>query len=151
MAAAPLRVGCIGMGWWSDVLADAIGRSGKLEIAACYTRSADKRAAFAAKYGCRPVASYEAILADPAIEAIVNERRRGIGAVDGDHRAEEVITALTSPSGHIVKNRSCCIVRGRTAFHSFSPCEVGPFRVLRFFARQAPSRPSTPARQRRQC
>jgi predicted dehydrogenase len=72
MAVAPLRVACIGMGWWSDVLADAIGRSGKLEIVACYTRSPDKRAAFAAKYGCRPVASYEAILADPTIEAIVN-------------------------------------------------------------------------------
>jgi predicted dehydrogenase len=49
MAVAPLRVACIGMGWWSDVLADAIQRSGKLEIAACYTRSDDKRAAFAAK------------------------------------------------------------------------------------------------------
>jgi predicted dehydrogenase len=72
MAVAPLRVACIGMGWWSDVLADAIRRSGKLTIAACYTRSPDKRAAFAAKYGCRPVASYEAILADPQIEAIVN-------------------------------------------------------------------------------
>jgi predicted dehydrogenase len=72
MAVAPVRVACIGMGWWSDVLADAIARSGKLAIAACYTRSADKRAAFAAKYGCRPVPSYEAILADPAIEAIIN-------------------------------------------------------------------------------
>jgi predicted dehydrogenase len=72
MAFAPLRVGCIGLGWWSDVLADAIRRSGKLQIGACYTRSPDKRAAFAAKYGCRPAESYEAMLADPAIEAIVN-------------------------------------------------------------------------------
>ena len=32
------------MGWWSDVLADAIQRSGKLEIVACYTRSEEKRA-----------------------------------------------------------------------------------------------------------
>ena len=60
------------MGWWSDVLADAIQRSGKLTIAACYTRSPDKRAAFAKKYGCRPAESYEAILADRDIEAIVN-------------------------------------------------------------------------------
>ncbi|HWF94456.1 MAG TPA: Gfo/Idh/MocA family oxidoreductase [Xanthobacteraceae bacterium] len=71
MGIAPLRVACIGMGWWSDVLADAIQRSGQIEVAACYTRSPDKRMAFAAKYGCRPVASYEAILTDPAIEAIV--------------------------------------------------------------------------------
>jgi predicted dehydrogenase len=72
MAFEPLRVACIGMGWWSDVLADAITRSGKLKIAACYTRSDDKRQAFAVKYGCRALPSYEAILGDPEIEAIIN-------------------------------------------------------------------------------
>ncbi|HTO48113.1 MAG TPA: Gfo/Idh/MocA family oxidoreductase [Burkholderiales bacterium] len=72
MSAASLRVACIGMGWWSDVLADAIVRSGKLKIAACYTRSAEKRARFAAKYDCTPAPSYEAILEDRSIEAIVN-------------------------------------------------------------------------------
>jgi predicted dehydrogenase len=60
------------MGWWSDVLADAIQRSGKLEIVSCYTRSEEKREKFAAKYRCRPAASYEALLADPGIEAIIN-------------------------------------------------------------------------------
>ena len=68
----PLRVACIGMGWWSDVLADAIQRSKKLRIVACFTRSEDKRKAFAAKYGCVPAPSYEAILKDRSIEAIVN-------------------------------------------------------------------------------
>jgi predicted dehydrogenase len=68
----PLRVASIGIGWWSDVLADAIKRSGKLEIVACYSRSADKRAAFATKYGCRAAPSYEEILDDPTVEAIIN-------------------------------------------------------------------------------
>ena len=45
MSEAPLRVAVLGMGWWSDVLADAIKRSDKLEIVACFTRSEDKRAA----------------------------------------------------------------------------------------------------------
>jgi len=67
-----MKVACIGMGWWSDVLADAIKRSGKLAIAGCYSRSADKREKFAAKYGCRAYPSYEAVLADRGIEAIVN-------------------------------------------------------------------------------
>src|SRR5260221_257143 len=58
--------------WWSDVLADAIQRSGKLEILSCYTRSEEKRKNFAAKYRCRPAATYEAMLADPEIEAIIN-------------------------------------------------------------------------------
>lgn len=74
---APLRVACIGMGWWSDVLADAIRRSGKLAIAACYSRAAEKRAAFAAKYGCRAASSYDEILADRSIEAIVNTTPNG--------------------------------------------------------------------------
>jgi predicted dehydrogenase len=65
-------VACIGIGWWSDALADAIQRSGKLEILSCYTRSDEKREKFAAKYRCRPAASYEAMLADPEIEAIIN-------------------------------------------------------------------------------
>jgi len=60
------------MGWWSDVLADAIERSGKLKIVACYSRSEDKRRKFAEKYGCRASESYEAILVEPEIEAIVN-------------------------------------------------------------------------------
>src|SRR6267378_2975147 len=67
-----LRVACIGMGWWSDVLADAMQRSKKLKIVACYTRSEEKRRAFAAKYGCSAAPSYEAVLKDRAIEAIVN-------------------------------------------------------------------------------
>lgn len=60
------------MGWWSDVLADAVQRSGKLKIVACFTRSEEKRRAFAAKYGCGAAPSYEAILEDRAVEAIVN-------------------------------------------------------------------------------
>jgi predicted dehydrogenase len=60
------------MGWWSDVLADAMKRSGKFEIVSCYTRSDAKRQAFAKKYGCAPAPGYEAILNDRSIEAIVN-------------------------------------------------------------------------------
>jgi predicted dehydrogenase len=72
MSVEPLRVACVGMGWWSDVLADAIVRSGRLKIVACFTRSEEKRAKFAAKYGCKAVPSYAAILEDRSIEAIVN-------------------------------------------------------------------------------
>ncbi|HEU0160044.1 MAG TPA: Gfo/Idh/MocA family oxidoreductase [Hyphomicrobiaceae bacterium] len=68
----PLRVASIGIGWWSDVLADAVKRSGKLKIVSCYSRSPDKRTAFAERYACRAAASYEAVLADPEVEAILN-------------------------------------------------------------------------------
>ena len=67
-----MNVACIGMGWWSDVLADAIQRSGKLKIAACFSRSKEKREAFAAKYRCRAAGSYEEILSEKSIEAVIN-------------------------------------------------------------------------------
>jgi len=67
-----MNVACLGMGWWSDVLADAMKRSGKLKIVTCFSRSPEKREAFAKKYGCRAAGSYEEILADKNIEAIVN-------------------------------------------------------------------------------
>src|SRR5688572_15156900 len=72
MATERVRVGCIGMGWWSDVLADAMQRSKKFEIAACYTRSEEKRKAFGRKYNCRAAPDYEAMLKDSSIEAIIN-------------------------------------------------------------------------------
>ena len=70
--AEPLRVACIGMGWWSDVLADAVTRSSKLKIVACFSRSHDKRQAFAKKYGCLAAPSYDAILQDAGVEAVIN-------------------------------------------------------------------------------
>ena len=77
MATEPLRVACLGMGWWSDVLADAIKRTDKIEIVSCYTRSPDKREAFAKKYGCKAAASYEDVL------------KRQIHRGDRQHHAEQ--------------------------------------------------------------
>jgi len=67
-----VRVASIGLGWWSDVLADAIKRSGKLKIVACFSRSEEKRNAFGSKYACRVARSYEEILDDKSIEAVIN-------------------------------------------------------------------------------
>jgi predicted dehydrogenase len=72
-----MKVACLGMGWWSDVLADTIRKSSKIQIAACFSRSAEKRQAFAARYGCRAAASYEEILNDKSITAIINTTPNG--------------------------------------------------------------------------
>ena len=73
MSAKTLKVAAIGIGWWSDVLADAVSRTGgRLEIVACFTRSADKRQAFADRYGCTAMASFEEILAHDEIDGIIN-------------------------------------------------------------------------------
>ena len=67
-----LRTASIGLGWWSKELASAVqGKSDKIQIVACYSRSADKRVAFAETYAARPLESYEAVLADPEVEAVI--------------------------------------------------------------------------------
>jgi predicted dehydrogenase len=73
----PLRVAALGIGWWSDVLADAVKRSDLIDLVACYTRSEAKRRGFASKYACRAAASYEDILDDDTIEAVLNTTPNG--------------------------------------------------------------------------
>ena len=67
----PLRVAWIGVGWWGNVLADAAVRAGTLKIVGGTARSADKRTAFAAKYGARDHATLDAVLADAEVEGVV--------------------------------------------------------------------------------
>lgn len=67
-----LKVASVGLGWWSDVLADAVKRSNNVEIAGCFTRSADKREAFCKTYGGTNFSSLEDLLADDSIDAIIN-------------------------------------------------------------------------------
>lgn len=67
-----LRAASVGLGWWSNELAQAVqGKSDKLQIVSCHSRSADKRAAFAERFGCGQHESYEAVLADPEIDAVI--------------------------------------------------------------------------------
>jgi len=109
MAQAPLKVACIGMGWWSDVLADAMKRSNRFELAACYTRSKEKRKAFATKYGCKAATSYEEILNDRSIDAVINttpnnvhlETTRG-AAQAGKHVFLDKPIANTVADGHAI-------------------------------------------------
>ena len=60
------------MGWWSDVLADAIKRSGKLQIVTCFSRSEEKRKAYAKKYQCDAAETFEEVLANKSVEGIIN-------------------------------------------------------------------------------
>ncbi len=62
----------LGLGWWSDVLADAVQRAPGVEIVTCFSRSEEKRVNFAKKYGCEAANSYEEILANPAVHGIIN-------------------------------------------------------------------------------
>ena len=109
MSAEPVRVAALGMGWWSDVLADAVQRTAEIEIASCYTRSDDKRRAFAEKYGCTAAASYDDILADDSIAAIINTTPNDVhlestraAAAAGKHIFLDKPIANTVADGHAI-------------------------------------------------
>ena len=67
----PVRAASVGTGRWAGTLADAAGQGTGLTVVACTSRSADHRALFARKHGCRDVATFDAVLADPEVEAVV--------------------------------------------------------------------------------
>jgi predicted dehydrogenase len=66
-----VRAAAVGVGGWGRVLADAAGRDTGLALVACTSRSADNRATFAKAYGCRALPSFDAVLADPDVEAVI--------------------------------------------------------------------------------
>lgn len=66
-----VRLASVGLGWWGNVLADAVKRGGAAEIVSCFARTESTRQAFAGKYGCRAASSLDEILKDPEVEGLL--------------------------------------------------------------------------------
>ena len=67
-----IKAASIGLGWWSDELAKSIqGKSKKIKIVSCYSKSKKKRINFSKKYKTNYHDSFMAILKDPKIDAII--------------------------------------------------------------------------------
>jgi len=66
-----VRFAFVGLGWWSNMLADAAKKSDRIEIAACLSRSKNKMADFTKHYGGRICESYEDLVSSKDIDAII--------------------------------------------------------------------------------
>ena len=67
-----IKAASIGLGWWSDELAKSIhGKSKKIKIVSCYSRSKKKRIEFSKKYKINCHDSYKNIINDPNIDAVI--------------------------------------------------------------------------------
>ena len=67
-----IKAASVGLGWWSDELAKSIqGKSKKIKIVSCYSRSKKKRINFSKKYKTHYHNSFKAILKDPKIDAVI--------------------------------------------------------------------------------
>jgi predicted dehydrogenase len=102
-----LRAASVGLGWWSDELAKAIaGTSERIKIVACTSRSPEKRRAFSEAFGARPLGSYEEVLGDPEIDAVLLTTPHSLHAEHviaaaraGKHTFVEKPFTLTAASG----------------------------------------------------
>lgn len=66
-----VRVGLVGIGSWSGVIADAVARSKKAKLVTCFSRTPGKRAAYSRKYGCDQEKSFEEMLKRDDVEGIL--------------------------------------------------------------------------------
>ncbi len=68
----PVRLAPVGLGRWAAVLARGALRGDVIELASCFTRSRERRAAFCEEFGIpRSASSYDELLADDTIEGVV--------------------------------------------------------------------------------
>ncbi len=66
-----VRIAFVGLGWWSDRLADAAKGSSRIAISACHSNSESKMAAFTKRYGGAAKRTYEDVINDERIDAVV--------------------------------------------------------------------------------
>jgi predicted dehydrogenase len=66
-----VRVGLVGIGSWSGVIANAAKRSEKMELVTCFTRTPEKRREFSRKYECDQENSLEDLVKRDDIDGIL--------------------------------------------------------------------------------
>ena len=71
MRSNQVKVGIVGLGRWAKVLTRAAQQSDALKIVAGYSRTEEKRAAFAQEFGVAPTPDLTTMLADPQIEGVI--------------------------------------------------------------------------------
>jgi predicted dehydrogenase len=98
-----LRTAIVGLGWWGKTLVDSSHGKGDVEFVVAHTRTKSAAEEFCQQKGIKLVDSYDAVLAEPSVEAIVlatphsqhgEQVRRAAGA--GKHVFTEKPFTLTA-------------------------------------------------------
>ena len=71
MSNSPVSLCIVGLGWWGGEIAKAAAKIKNCKIAACYARTPATREAFSKTHGCRAMESWEAVLQDEEIDALI--------------------------------------------------------------------------------
>ena len=100
----PVRVASVGTGRWAATLAEAAARGTGLAVVTCTSRSADPRAAFAGRHGCRDAPTFDAVLKDPDVEGVVITTPHSLHA--------EQIVAAAQASKHVFVDKPFTLTVG---------------------------------------
>jgi len=115
-----VRAGIVGMGTWGRNLVDSVqGKSDVIRFVAGTTRTPAKAADWTQRHGLRAIATYEAMLSDPEVDAVVlatphslHEAQVEAAAAAGKHVFIEKPLGLTAEGAR--RAAAACAARGVT-------------------------------------
>ena len=100
-----VKVGLVGLGSWSSIIADAVQRSKMVELVACFSRDSKKRIAAGQRYGCDAEESYERMLKRNDIDAVILTTPNAV------HAEQAVLAAQYGK--HVFVDKPVAILRSR--------------------------------------
>jgi predicted dehydrogenase len=105
-----IGVALIGTGFWGAQLAAAARRAG-LDLVCCFSRDAEKRRAFAERFGCEPAPTLEDALGRPGVRGVIlatpndtHEEQAVAAAARGVHVFVEKPIAHLLPAGRRIRD-----------------------------------------------
>ena len=128
-----MKVALVGTGFWAAKLAEAAAMT-ELELASCFSRSAERREEFAERFSCAAVARYEAALesADAVLLATPNSEHMEqtlAAAAAGKHVFVEKPIATTIADGE--RMRDACAAAGVTLLVGHEMRRLGAARAAK--------------------
>lgn len=114
---ATIRVGSVGLGRWGQMLADKSAGTG-IELARCFARTPATREEFAAAYGATPASSYDEILADDSIDAVL------LATPHSTHSDQVVAAAAAGKHVFIDKPFTLTVADGKRAINAAADAGV---------------------------
>ena len=126
MSANPVKLGIVGLGRWAKVLTRAAAKSNRLKIVAGYSRSEEKRQAYANAFGIAAAPDLDTLLADQTVSGVIltvpNEQHLPVAedaAKAGKHVYTEKPIANTLEDGlrieALERQHGVCVTVGHSA------------------------------------
>lgn len=107
----PLKVASVGLGRWGQMLAGKATSAG-FEVVAGFARTVETRETFAKTHGGRPAASFDEILSDPDVEAVL------LATPHSTHA--EMVAELAAAGKHVFVDKpfTLTVAEGKRATHA---------------------------------